>query len=154
MPDTTLILPLRGHVVMEVDGDVVLDQHNQIVETAYEAVLRALMSDNERVANIVFAVNGGRPVTRGTRLVGDPVATTPAGASDAGALRPIISKDEQGRRVIGTWSGLLSPAGDVTFDCLGLSMTSGLLFAGTAFPSRTVNAGSTVVVRWTIHLLG
>lgn len=142
-------LRMKGHVRLRSRGELVLDQHNLVVDSAYEGVLRAL-TGVDTIGAVVFANSGGIPAAPGLRGLINPVATAAIG-QDA-ETKPYITRDARGRKAVCTWTALLQPSVDMTYDSLGLTTVTGLLFAVTTFAARTAVAGDDIAVQWTINL--
>lgn len=133
-------------------GEHVLHESaNLVVDSAMEVMIQALMGD-ERISGVTFGKTGGKPVTRGTRVVRGPVAFSRTG--EFTDTRPFASRDSKGLRTIGTWTAVLSPSQNLTYDTLGLVSSADLLFAAVSFPEVTLSAGESIAVQWTILLRG
>jgi hypothetical protein len=145
-------IPLRlsGHVrITRADGSVIFDGHNNIVDTAYELLLRGLMGVDS-VANVQFALTGGKPVAAGMKALPGVVATSPV----ANGTTTTTQQDDKGLRTIATWTTVYTPTGPITYDMLGLIGASGLLGAALAVAPVTLAAGEAISVHWTIQLRG
>lgn len=149
-----LAVKLTGHVVVTEGDKVVVDQHNLVVDGAFDALFRALMSPAEHITNVNFSFTNGRGTTPGLLVTpGSLVGVAAVGLSGSGSTPPVITPRGT-RSVAGTWRAVLTPTVAITYDFLGLTMTSGELFAATAFPARTVSAGEPIAVQWTINIQG
>lgn len=147
-------MPLTGHVIVTEGDKVVVDQENLVVDLAFDAILRALMSPSEYIAYVNFSFANGRQVTPGLRITpGSLVGVATVGVSGGSSNQPVITQLPP-RAVLGTWRALLTPTVAITYDLLGLTMYSGELFAATSFPARTVSAGEPIAVQWSINLQG
>jgi hypothetical protein len=129
-----------------------LAQKNRVLDTAYECVLRALMTPGERIGAVVFVASQGLAVTPGLSFLPTPAWYVALGTLDDTDTPPFIREGTDKRRNKGVWTAVGTPTTNVTYDTLGLLMTSGLIFAATQFESRTALADTPVSVQWEITL--
>jgi hypothetical protein len=152
--DTCRLPRLRGHVeqwLTKPGGSRILLHagHNDIVFSSLEIVLAALLAQDS-IQNIQFGLTGERPITQGIRTIGTPVATAPINSG----VPTVISKDSNGLCTIATVTAVITPVANLTYDTLGLTSSTGLLFSATTFGSTTIDAADTLSVQWTILLNG
>lgn len=140
-----------GHVQIFEGGDAVVDQKNMVVNSGYEALVRALLS-GEQLESIVLANNQGATVSAAMRLAGVPLVIGTVGTDLDAGLEPVQIPDDDGLLTAFRVSAQLVPTTSGTYDTAGLLMSSGLLVAATAFTARPFTASSPILVRWTLRL--
>jgi hypothetical protein len=141
---------LHGTVCMKTEKSVLYHGENQVVDTAYEAILRGITA-KDAVASVGFAFTGGTPVSAGLTTL--PSVLARASTRD-GTNKPQLVRDSKGRRTAVTWTAVLTPAVAITYDMIGLSTESGLLVAALSLAPVTLAPGESVAVQWTLNLLG
>jgi hypothetical protein len=143
-----------GHIrqVNQRTGEILVDQHNQILNSFFELVIRGLTGEDiiARVQALLTGVTGPGLITPGIRSLGAPVINVPV--QTGGDLAPVKTLDSNGIRSICTWTALFAPTGTVVYDTIGLVSTTGLLVAATNFNPVTLGSGDVVAVQWTISL--
>lgn len=141
-----------GHVRQTLvdSGKVILDQHNLVVDASMEVMLQALFGA-AALRHVVFAFTGGRPVTPSLRSL---PAVGIGNLNETPETKNFASRDNRGLATIGTFTSIFKPATGITYDTLGLTSTTLLLFAATSFEPVTLASGQAVATQWTILLRG
>jgi hypothetical protein len=150
MPSDRLDLSLSGCVLLQ-DGQSSTLKTNRVLLGAAEGVLRALMTDNERISTIVLVNGQGLTITPGLNFLPTPAFTMAVGSAESLTNPPFI-KTTGDLKNIGVWTGSGTPTSTFQYDTLGLLMTSGIIFAATNVGLKTANAGVPLNVQWSITL--
>ena len=144
-------MQLAGHVTVRRGDCTLYDDHNLVVDSAYEVAVRALLR-NDAVRRVLFADLGGKKVAASLRTLPSVVGSADVGVS--GDQRPLILRDARGRRTIGRWSAVLTADRDIAYDTIGLATGTGLLFSAASMPRTPLVKGESITVDWTIQLQG
>ena len=141
-----------GHVRISRGTEVLYDDHNLVVDSAFEVAIRALQA-SDVIRRVLFADLSGRQVAASMQSLPSVVGT--ADVSTGGDQRPQILRDTFGRRTIGNWVAAFTADRDISYDTVGLATGSGLLFSAASLSPRvTLAKGESITVDWTICLLG
>jgi hypothetical protein len=159
MQDQLNIRPM-GHVKQIVDGKVIREGHNLIVDSALEVMLQGLFGGS-KITQVAFGNSGGDGIS--VPSISPSMRTIPVTPNGATALigqlpdtQSYASLDSRGIRSIGTFIAILKVLGNnnFTYDTLGLTSNTGLLFAVTSFLPVTLTPGQSVSVQWSVLLRG
>lgn len=145
------MLDPRGHVIVRHGDVIVADQHNLILDSFFEGILRALTSPSEQLESIVLANSSGAPVQAAMRFVPGAVAYANI---DYSTMRPVLTPDVYGRKSILTVTGTLTPTVTTGYDTIGLALASGLVIAATNVGSQSLTAGTAFTTQWVISTAG
>lgn len=141
-----------GHVRICRGTEVLYDDHNLVVDSSFEAAVRALQG-TDVIRRVLFADLSGRQVAASMQTLPSVVGT--ADVSTSGDQRPQILRDTRGRRTIGNWIAAFTAERDISYDTIGLATGSGLLFSAASLSPRvTLAKGESITVDWTISLQG
>jgi hypothetical protein len=123
---------------------VIYDDHNVVLDVAAEVMLEALVA-GDKLSAVGFALTGETEAKAGFRSIpGSTVIRSAAGE---------FSKDDQGRRTVGTWRSTLTATGLTSYDMLFLLNGNNKPFAAAGgFGTVALALNETVSVRWTIFL--
>lgn len=154
MTNDNLNLQCVGHVrqTSSLRG-LLLEKNNLVVNISVELMAQAL-TGGDQVANVLFGLSGGVPVTPGLTAIYNPVNVSPCGVTSS--TPPVISDDNNGLASIVTWTATWtnSTMSSVSYDMLGLVSQNTRLFAALAFDAVTLAPNESIAVEWTILLRG
>lgn len=154
MPHESFKIPWVGRVrqTSNIRG-LLLEKNNLVVNIGVELMAQAL-TGGDQVANVLFGLSGGVPVTPGLTAVYNPVNVSPVGPTSS--IPPVISDDNSGLASIVTWTATWtnSTMSSVSYDMLGLVSQNTRLFAALAFDAVTLAPNESIAVEWTILLRG
>ena len=151
----------RGHVIQKINGNIIREGDNLVVDSALEVMMQCLMVGASSALSAIIFGNTGSAVPGVAPLISPSMRTV--ATAGGGAVSPLnqladtlsyTSADLTGLKSIGTFITIYKPTTSFTYDTLGLISYTGLLFAVTSFVPVTLPAHQAVSVQWQLQLAG